>query len=661
MWSGFMLPALAACLSFASCSIAAANASEYEGYAFIYFTGDTDDNESIFIATSEGNDALSWVELNGGEPILTSTEGTTGVRDPFVIRSPEGDTFFLIATDLKVADSGWDGATAHGSRYLEIWESPDLINWSDQRHVLVSPETAGNTWAPEATYDESLGEYVVYWASALYDEEDPEHTGSSYDRLLCATTSDFITFSEPAVWQDAGNDRIDSTVLEVDGIFHRFTKDDGSRDTGCTDIIQESSADLLAPYDNWDVVATCIGTNTGLGDIEGPLIFKSNPTDVNGGKFYLFVDEHSDRGYLPLETEDISAPEWKISESYNLPSSPRHGSVVPVTSDELSALQNAYQKQKRRSTEQLQKRDSPVLPGLYADPNIAIFNCTYYIYATTDGYDDWGGKDFYVWKSPDLVSWTRSDEPFLTLDGESGNVPWADGNAWAPTIIERGGKYYFYFSGNEPSAAIKMIGVAVADSPEGPFAANEEPMIYNDEVVTTGQAIDPCAFHDPVSGKYYFFWGNGSPLYAELNDDMVSINWETAAGIDGLFDFTEGLFVNYRDGLYHLTYSVGNTGKEDYHVNYATSTNITGPWTYQGVILEREPDKGVLAAGHSSIINVPETDDWYIAYHRFAIPDGDGNHRETTIDRVDFDGETGLMVKVVPTLESVEAEVIPGC
>lgn len=641
---------------FASRSIAA---PEYEGYAFIYFTGDSGNSESIFIAASEGNDALSWTELNDGEPILTSTEGTTGLRDPFVIRSPEGDTYFLIATDLKVADSGWDGTTTHGSRYLEIWESPDLINWSEQRHVLLSPETAGNTWAPEATYDNSLGEYVVYWASAIFDEEDPEHTGSSYQRLLYVTTSDFLTFSEPAVWQDTGKSRIDTTVLEVDGTFHRFTKDDNARGTGCTDIIHESSADLLAPYEDWDVLATCIGRNAGLDAIEGPLIFKSNPGDVNGQKYYLFVDEYSGRGYLPLETEDISAPDWQLSSSYNLPSSPRHGTVVPVSSDELSAIRNAYQKRKR-STEQ-QKRDSPVLPGLYADPNIAVFNCNYYIYATTDGYDGWGGKDFYVWKSPDLVSWTRADEPFLTLDGESGNVPWADGNAWAPTIIEREGKYYFYFSGNEPSSGEKMMGVAVADSPDGPFTAEEEPMIRNDEDVSTNQAIDPAAYYDPVSGKYFFFWGNGSPLYAELNDDMISIDWDTAAEISGLENFTEGIFVNHRDGLYHLTYSSGGTGDENYRVSYATATDIDGPWTYQGVILQKDPSNGILATGHSSIVNVPGTDDWYIAYHRFAIPDGDGNNRETTIDRVTFNNDTGLINEITPTLESVEGEVIPGC
>jgi hypothetical protein len=74
-------------------------------------------------------------------------------------------------------------------------------------------------------------------------------------------------------------------------------------------------------------------------------------------------------------------------------------------------------------------------------------------------------------------------------------------------------------------------------------------------------------------------------------------------------------------------------------------------------VLSKDTSKGILGTGHSSVVNVPGTDDWYMAYHRFKIPGGDGTHRETTIDRVEFDVE-GLMKVVVPTLESVAAQRI---
>ncbi|RYC79296.1 hypothetical protein BFJ63_vAg17826 [Fusarium oxysporum f. sp. narcissi] len=99
------------------------------GYVFVYFTGNGEGQESIFLAASEGNNALSWTELNEGQPILKSTKGTRGVRDPFLIRAAEGDKFYLIATNLHVAETGWANSTRHGSRYLEIWETPDLVSW----------------------------------------------------------------------------------------------------------------------------------------------------------------------------------------------------------------------------------------------------------------------------------------------------------------------------------------------------------------------------------------------------------------------------------------------------------------------------------------------------------------------------------------------------
>jgi beta-xylosidase len=638
----------------------AAQLDPFEGYVFAYFTNNTKAGEQIYLAASNGNNALSWKELNNGQPIITSTQGTKGLRDPFLIRSPDGGKFFLIATDLSIGSgTSWGDSVRVGSLYLEIWESTDLKTWSAQRHVKVSPDTAGNTWAPEAYYDPTIEAYVVFWASSLYEESDTGHTGATYHRMLYATTTDFVTFSETQVWQDAGMSRIDSTVIQEGSTFYRFTKDEGASGTGCSDIIQEHSSSLRATLESWTQDAACIGKNAGTSSVEGPTVFKSNPGDVNGEKFYLFVDEYSGRGYIPLETADISKPSWKVSSSYTLPKSPRHGTVIPVTANELASLtgSSATVSKRERRSPRLSARDSPVLPGYYADPNIAVFDKTYYIYATTDGTPGWGGNQFFVWSSPDLVSWTRAEEPFLTLDGTKGNVPWAVGNGWAPTIIERDGKYYFYFSGQNAEYNTKTIGVAVADSPSGPFTAQPQAFILNNEALKTGQAIDPAAFQDPTTGKYYLFWGNGTPLYAEFEDDMLSFKSGTLRSISGLTDFREGIFLNYREGIFHLTYSIDDTRSVDYRVGYATSESVDGPWTDRGVILKKDAAKGILATGHSSIIQVPGTDDWYIAYHRFAIPDGNGTMRETTIDRVYFD-EDGLIKPVVPTLESVAPETV---
>lgn len=312
-----------------------------EAYAFSYFTGNSLSGENIFFASSNGNNALDWKELNGGQPVLKSTLGTKGLRDPFIIRSPEGDTFYLIATDLSIGSgTSWGAAVRQGSLYLEVWESHDLVNWSAQRHVKVSPDNAGNTWAPEAFWDSEQQAFVVFWASSLYADNDPNHEGSSYHRMLYSLTRDFVTFSKAEIWQDTGDSRIDTTVIKSGNTLYRFTKDEGAV-TGCTDIIQEKSTSLLAPDDEWTTLASCIGAKAGTKAIEGPTAFKSNPDDANGDKFYLFVDEYGGRGYIPLETADIDNPSWKVSSSYKLPTSPRHGTVIPITAKEREALESA--------------------------------------------------------------------------------------------------------------------------------------------------------------------------------------------------------------------------------------------------------------------------------------------------------------------------------
>src|SRR5699024_1132717 len=147
---------------------------EKVAYLWAFFTGEGKGAEQISLAVSQGNDALSWRTLNQGKPLFVSEEGERGLRDPFIIRSHDGQRFYLIATDLKIADrpgNGFYAAQMDGSRYLEIFESEDLVTWSKQRHVKVSSKFAGNTWAPKAFWHEPSQNYILFWASNLYPTE----------------------------------------------------------------------------------------------------------------------------------------------------------------------------------------------------------------------------------------------------------------------------------------------------------------------------------------------------------------------------------------------------------------------------------------------------------------------------------------------------------
>ncbi|MEU5120442.1 family 43 glycosylhydrolase [Streptomyces asoensis] len=981
-----------------------------KGYMFSYFTGEgTSDGEQLYAALSKGNDPLKWRELNDAKPVLTSTLGEKGLRDPFIIRSPEGDKFYQIATDLRIYGNGdWDAAQRTGSKSIMVWESTDLVHWTDQRLVQVSPDSAGNTWAPEAYYDSDLGEYVVFWASKLYDNA--SHSGDTYNRMMYATTRDFYTFSEPKVWIDRGYSVIDSTVIQHDGTYFRLSKDErnNTSSTPNSKFIFEEKSDSLLDL-SWDAVAEGIGKGA-MNAAEGPLVFKSNTED----KWYAFLDEFGGRGYLPFETTDLASGVWTPSTGYDLPARPRHGTVLPVTQAEYDRLLRAYQPDQlvesvediavktrtgdapvlpatviaayadgarrpvavdwdavpasayaqpgtftvtgslpdgaalpvraevtvsaegpdvpadlllhygfdetsgniavdssghgnhgtyvrtpefgtgvdggsfkmsgdsatspyvkipggllkdagsvtvsayakwkggaafqwlfglgpdsnkylfatpsnggsslysaitkaswsaeskltagsqltpgqwrhvtvtldgatgtlvlyvdgveaaraagvtvkpselydsakdysgyigrslyaadpyfggevddfrvygralsaaevmelsgntagiARATHPALKVDalldnavgkvtlplkegtdltslapeftlahgaaispasgsthdftrpvtyevtgsdgtkrtwtvsalimkSPVLPGLNADPNIVRFGDTFYMYPTTDGFDGWSGTQFKAYSSTDLVHWT--DHGVILDLGP--DVSWADSRAWAPTIAEKNGKYYFYY------CADANIGVAVSDSPTGPFKdALDKPLLKAGQY--SGQMIDPAVFTDD-DGRSYLYWGNGHAYVVPLGDDMVSFDASEVTDITPS-GYNEGSFVVKRRGTYYFMWSENDTRDENYRVAYATGPSPTGPWTKRGVVLEKDLSLGIKGPGHHSVVQVPGTDDWYIAYHRFAIPGGDGTHRETTVDRMEFDAD-GLIKKVVPTLTSID-------
>ncbi|WP_102194506.1 immunoglobulin-like domain-containing protein [Microbacterium aurantiacum] len=352
-----------------------AASADPEAYVWAFFTGEGAGAERVSLAASQGNDALRWNTLNDGEPIFTSTQGTQGLRDPFIIRSHEGDKFYMLATDLKVAGlpGGFTTAQISGSRSIEVWESTDLVNWSAQRHVQVSSPFAGNTWAPEAYWDDEIGRYVVFWASNLYDTADPAaRTAVTYNRMMYVTTDDFVTFSDPQVWTDVkrgtGLGVIDSTVAEVDDTYYRFTKDEASmtlrleKSTDLLDTITGSLPGTTGPADEWTLIKDEVATGLPNGEPggtythgEGPSVFPSNPGDVNGFDWYLFIDQPSYHGgpnhYIPFGSTDITdGDSWQplgATLRANLPQNsdggkPRHGTVLPVTRAEYQTVLEAY-------------------------------------------------------------------------------------------------------------------------------------------------------------------------------------------------------------------------------------------------------------------------------------------------------------------------------
>ena len=261
-----------------------------ERYFLGYFTGEgLADGEQLRFGLSTGNSALDWVGLGGGKPSLVSQLGDQGLRDPFIIRSHDGDTFYMIATDLNWFNRNRD-YQINDSQYIEVFESHDLVNWSPQRHVKVAPDNAGNAFAPEAYWDDSIGAYVVFWAQAMWN--DPvNRTGAGNQQMWYTTTRDFRTFAPPAVWQNpAPQSRIDTTVIKVGDWYYRFTKNEAGN--AASDVFSEKNLNLRdTNIANWTPVAPSIGRQTWVANqgYEGPLVFKANPGDTSCPRAVLLL------------------------------------------------------------------------------------------------------------------------------------------------------------------------------------------------------------------------------------------------------------------------------------------------------------------------------------------------------------------------------------
>jgi len=287
-----------------------------------------------------------------------------------------------------------------------------------------------------------------------------------------------------------------------------------------------------------------------------------------------------------------------------------------------------------RAQQRLPTSGNPVIKGWYADPEAAIFGKNYWIYPT---YSDKYNKQvfFDAFSSADLVSWKKHEH---ILDTAA--VKWARRAMWAPAIVQKGKKYYFFFAANDiqDNNAIGGIGVAVADKPEGPFKDYlGKPLI--DKFYNGAQPIDQFVFKD-ADGQYYIIYGGWQHCnIAKLKNDFTAI----IPFDDGkLFKeitpehYVEGPFMFMHNGKYYFMWSEGGWTGPDYSVAYAIADSPFGPFKRVGKILQQDSSVAT-GAGHHSIMHDAAHDLWYIVYHRRPLGETAANNRATCIEPLYFD------------------------
>lgn len=283
---------------------------------------------------------------------------------------------------------------------------------------------------------------------------------------------------------------------------------------------------------------------------------------------------------------------------------------------------------------------NPIFLGWYADPEVRIFDNKFWVYPTYSApYDE--QLFFDAFYSEDLTNWSKVDRVL-----EQKNVPWASHAMWAPSPIKHNNKYYYFFAANDIQSdnEIGGIGVAIADSPEGPYIdALGKPLINS--IRNGAQPIDPHVFIDDDGFIYLYYGGWGKCNVVKLGDDLLSID----SFDDGTVyrevtpeGFVEAPCMIKRNHKYYFMWSEGGWGGPNYSVAYGIADSPFGPFKREGKILQQNPNVAT-GAGHHSILQIPGKDEWYIVYHRRPLTEVDRNHRELCIDRMHFDKDGKIL------------------
>ncbi|MET4897174.1 glycoside hydrolase family 43 protein [Sphingomonadaceae bacterium jetA1] len=272
-------------------------------------------------------------------------------------------------------------------------------------------------------------------------------------------------------------------------------------------------------------------------------------------------------------------------------------------------------------------QDQPRIPGqnplftdvFTADPAPMVYKDTLYLYT---GHDEARGdqlfrmNDWLVFSTRDMKHWTAHGPVMRATD-----FAWASRDAWAMQVTEKKGKFYLYAPvrvKGPPSTF--AIGVAVSDTPTGPFRdARGTPLVTNEMTKmgkTDDEDIDPTVFTDN-DGTSWLAWGHFDLYLAKLKPNMTELDGPIRK-ID-LPNYTEGPWLHKHKGIYYLSYaSIDEKAKGAERIAYATATSMQGPWTYRGLITGKAKNSYTI---HPGIVQFRNR--WYLFYHNAVLNIGD--------------------------------------
>ena len=282
-------------------------------WLFTYFTRNGEDG--LHLAWSE--DGYQWQPLNGGRSYLTPRIGAKEklMRDPCVARGPDG-TYHMVWT------SGW------WEKGIGYAETKDFITWSEQREipVMAHEPAARNAWAPEITYDEAKGEFVIFWATTIpgrFAATDAASEDRLNHRIYCTATKDFHSYTPAALFYDPGFSCIDATLLRADGRLWLILKDETKFPVPAKNLRIAPAESVRGPFGSLSAPFTPPGLW-----VEGPTAVKI------GDEYLVYFEAYMQKHYGAMRSRDLLNWEDVTARVQfpfeGTPGRMKHGSVMAV-------------------------------------------------------------------------------------------------------------------------------------------------------------------------------------------------------------------------------------------------------------------------------------------------------------------------------------------
>lgn len=307
-------------------------------YLFVHFREKTSpDGEQVYFGLSR--DGFTWEEVNHGQPVLWAYYGDKGVRDFTITKCEENGKYYILATDLSLSygmrnqyHNSWEEIGRNGSKSFSLWESTDLVSWSEQRLVKFGDDDFGCLWAPDIIFDRKERDYVIHWSSS--------HKSNDYGNkaIYYSRTKDFETFSKPEIlYRKEDSGVIDSAMYEEDGKYYLFVKSEGNPER----IILLEADSVIGPFERIKAF------DESMKVVQAGLYEAPTAVRVEDGKWCLFLDYYgvpgAGQGYVPFIADSLASGRFVRSDkSFHFPYGYKHGTIIKISQEEYERVRDSY-------------------------------------------------------------------------------------------------------------------------------------------------------------------------------------------------------------------------------------------------------------------------------------------------------------------------------